>query len=254
MIAAPASLSGCKPPGGKPEQRLGRERQLSRRRPAGRRAQVDVVADLEFVVTLGVGRRHSDRRVLGGACLAWREASEEADHHGEPVDEQRSRIRRQRGRRIERTEHVPAVERDLRQPEAGGAGGVDRRRQKRQLDLERCQLVVREILVPADEPLISGDERRRHASRVLGVPALPHLGVFYRRARDRRPADLGPAAEVRQDLGDVPVSAHRRMCEVISGRPGDERREALVGAAQRGDPDASVVFHHAPGQIRCAAA
>ena len=30
-----ASLaSGCKPPGGKPEQRLGRERQLSHRRPA----------------------------------------------------------------------------------------------------------------------------------------------------------------------------------------------------------------------------
>ena len=85
----------------------------------------------------------------------------------------------------------------------------------------------------------------------LGVPAVPHRseGVSADRLRlaqcpgQHHQADLGAAAQMRQDLGDCPVAAVRGPAGLVGIQRLDQRHQQVMRVAQRGDPDARVGLH-----------
>ena len=93
--------------GRQPQQRSGRQGQLACGGVTSGRPQVGSRTELELEGTLRSRRDDGDRRVLLRAGVAWGELADEADHHRQPIDEQRGGGGGDLGRRVVGRQHVP---------------------------------------------------------------------------------------------------------------------------------------------------
>jgi hypothetical protein len=145
--------------------------------------------------------------------------------------------------RVEGHPRVPGVQRRLVEPHARHRGQRQRLGQEPEVDAQRLTLVGGQRLVRRDQPAVVLDEPGGLFAGAHGVPPVPHplvgvltgdRGAVPGRHEDAE-ADLGPAAQVREDLRERPLGGAGRAAELLVGEVGNHGGEHVVAGPQGRD-------------------